>query len=177
MRDMSVYKELRVKAAGLNQPVIGKIKLTENILKDLESALAFSFVIAYTQGLSMLAKASIELKMDIPLPNVIKVWKAGCIIRSSLLGNFTDAYKRDPQLPNLLLDADIAALLKNREDSIRSILSQGIKAKIPMAGISSTAGYYDAFVSMRMPTNLIQAQRDFFGAHTYQRIDKPGVFH
>jgi len=177
MRDLSVYKQQRVQAAKLYNRTNSKIVITEDILAHLENALAFAFVIAYAQGLSMLAKASDELKMNVPLPDVITVWKAGCIIRSALLGNFTEAYQRDPKLPNLLLDGDIAALLKNREESLREVLRLGIGASIPMAGLMSCLGYYDAFLSERMPTNLIQAQRDFFGAHTYQRIDKEGVFH
>ena len=177
MRDLSVYKEQRVKAAQLYQPSINKTIIDNGTLTHLENALSFCFAIAYAQGLSMLAKASVELKMNIPLPDVIKVWKAGCIIRSALLGNFTNAYKNDPQLSNLLLDKDIAAVLKNREESVRQVIVFGVKAKIPMAGIMSALAYYDAFVSNRLPLNLIQAQRDYFGAHTYQRIDKEGVFH
>lgn len=177
MRDLSVYKQQRVQAAKLYSKSYNKIVITEDILAHLENALAFAFVIAYAQGLSMLAKASDELKMNVPLPDVITVWKAGCIIRSALLGNFTEAYQRDPKLPNLLLDGDIAELLKNREESLREVLRLGISSCIPMSGLMSCLGYYDAFLSERMPTNLIQAQRDFFGAHTYQRIDKEGVFH
>jgi 6-phosphogluconate dehydrogenase len=177
MRDLSVYKEQRVRAARVYKSSINKIEITQNDLDHLENALAFCFTIAYAQGLSMLAKASDELNMNIPLPDVIKVWKAGCIIRSALLGNFTEAYRKDSKLPNILLDAEIAELLRNREESLRQILEIGIKSKIPMSGMMSALGYYDAYLSDRMPTNLIQAQRDFFGAHTYQRIDKEGVFH
>lgn len=177
MRELSVYKEQRIRAATLYNSRVNKIEITQNDLDHLENALAFCFTIAYAQGLSMLAKASNELAMNIPLPDVIKVWKAGCIIRSALLGNFTEAFQKDPKLPNLLLDSEIAELLKNREESLRKILELGIKAKVPMAGMMSALGYYDAYLSDRMPTNLIQAQRDFFGAHTYQRIDKQGVFH
>jgi 6-phosphogluconate dehydrogenase len=115
--------------------------------------------------------------MEIPLPSVIQVWKAGCIIRSALLGNFTNAFKLNPQLANLLLDKEIAGLLKSREDSLRKIINLAVSSKIPLPGMMSTIGYYDNYCSERMSTNLIQAQRDFFGAHTYQRIDKPGVFH
>jgi 6-phosphogluconate dehydrogenase len=125
----------------------------------------------------MLAKASAELKMEIPLPAVIQVWKAGCIIRSTLLGNFTNAFKKNHQLSNLLLDNEIVDLLKNRESSLRKITNAAITSKIPLPAMMSALSYYDSFCSERMPTNLIQAQRDFFGAHTYQRIDKPGVFH
>jgi 6-phosphogluconate dehydrogenase len=177
MRDLSVYKDQRIKAAKLYQSSASKTEITQNDLNHLENALAFCFTIAYAQGLTMLAKASDALNMNIPLPDVIKVWKAGCIIRSALLGNFTAAFQKDPKLPNLLLDAEIAELLKNREQSLREVIQMGINAKIPMAGMMSALGYYDAYLSDRMPTNLIQAQRDYFGAHTYQRIDKEGVFH
>ena len=177
MRDLSVYKEQRVRAAKVYGTSINKIEITEDHLNHLENALAFCFTIAYAQGLSMLAKASDEWNMNIPLPDVITVWKAGCIIRSALLGNFTEAFQKDPKLPNLLLDAEIAELLKNREQSVREVIQTAVASKIPIAGIMSALGYYDAYLSDRMPTNLIQAQRDFFGAHTYKRIDKEGVFH
>ena len=177
MRDLSVYKDQRVKAAKLYKRTPKTVAITDDLLVDLENALGFCFAIAYAQGLSMLARASDELKMNIPLPDVIRVWKAGCIIRSALLGNFTDAYKANPRHPNLLLDPQIAAVLKNREDSVRRVLGLGIDARVPLNGMMSALGYYDAFLSDRMPVNLIQAQRDYFGAHTYQRVDKEGVFH
>jgi 6-phosphogluconate dehydrogenase len=176
-RNLSVYKQERVKAAKLYGSGNSKIEFTQELLADLENALAFGFVIAYAQGLSMLAKASVELKMNIPLPSVIQVWKAGCIIRSALLGNFTAAFKKEPQLPNLLLDADIADLLKNRDTSIRDVIAQAVSARIPLPALGSALAYFDAYCSERMSTNLIQAQRDYFGAHTYQRIDREGVFH
>jgi 6-phosphogluconate dehydrogenase len=177
MRDLSVFLDERKKAAALYQPAIKKIPADEKLITELENALAFCFIIAYAQGLSQLAKASDELKMDIPLPSVIQVWKAGCIIRSTLLGNFSSAFEKDPKLPNLLLDADISKLLKQREQSLRYILSVAIDAGVPVAGMASALSYFDAYCSERLPTNLIQAQRDYFGAHTYQRIDKEGVFH
>lgn len=177
MRDLSVYKEQRTKAAQLFQQQIVTHEANTGFISDLENALAFCFVMAYTQGLSMLAKASDELAMNIPLPSVIQVWKSGCIIRSALLGNFTEAFKRDPKLPNLLLDTDIATLVKSREESTRRVVAAAVQSKIPVAGLSSALAYYDAYLSERLPTNLIQAQRDYFGAHTYQRIDKEGVFH
>jgi len=177
-RNLSVYKSERTEAAKIYQPKITPINLPrEELVTELENALAFCFVIAYAQGLNLLAKASTELKMEIPLPSVIQVWKAGCIIRSTLLGNFTNAFKLNPQLTNLLLDKEIATLLKNRENSLRKIINAAVTSKIPLPGIMSTLGYYDSYCSERMSTNLIQAQRDLFGAHTYQRIDKPGSFH
>jgi 6-phosphogluconate dehydrogenase len=176
-RDLSVYKRQRADAAKLYEASVNKLEVTPDILVHLENALAFCFAIAYIQGLSMLAKASDQLKMNIPLPDVIRVWKAGCIIRSALLGNFSEAFEKDPKLPNLLLDKEMARLLKGWEDGIRRTIILGIDAKIPMSGMMSALAYYDSFLSARLPTNLIQAQRDFFGAHTYQRTDKEGVFH
>jgi len=177
LRDLSVYKSLRVKAAKTYKSSTGKVDIDEAMLGDLENTLVFCFAIAYAQGLSMLAVASEAHSMRIPLPDVVRVWKAGCIIRSALLGNFSEAFTKDPQLPNLLLDSEIAGLLQSREQSVRNIVAHCIQAKIPVAGISSALAYYDAFLSERLPTNLIQAQRDYFGAHTYMRIDKEGVFH
>jgi 6-phosphogluconate dehydrogenase len=177
MRNLSIYKEDRTKAASIYKPRSEKINVDEAFLTDLENALAFSFIIAYAQGLNQLAKASIELKMDIPLPSVIRVWKAGCIIRSALLGNFSAAYNRDQFLSNLLLDSDIALLIKEREQSARNLTAAAMRAGIPVAALASTVTYFDAYCSERLPTNLIQAQRDYFGAHTYQRIDREGVFH
>lgn len=177
-RTLSVYKSERVEASKIYQPEIKPISLKkEELINELENALAFCFVIAYAQGLNMLAKASTELKMEIPLPSVIQVWKAGCIIRSALLGNFTNAFQKDPQLVNLLLDKDIAALLESREESLRRVCSLAITSKISILGMGSALSYFDSYCTERLPTNLIQAQRDLFGAHTYQRIDKEGVFH
>ena len=178
LRDLSVYKEERTQAARLYKPGMGNLKsLGDTMEADLEATLLFCFIIAYTQGLAMLAKASTELKMDIPMPKVIQVWKAGCIIRSALLPLFEKAYAANETLSNLLLDKGVAALLQKAEESTRRVVAAAAAAKIPVAGIGSALAYFDAYCSERLPTNLIQAQRDYFGAHTYQRIDKPGVFH
>lgn len=178
LRDLSVYKEERRQAAALYKPGMGVLKSSgEELENHLEAALHFCFIIAYTQGLAMLAKASTELNMAIPLPKVIQVWKAGCIIRSAMLQTFEQAFATNETLSNLLLDKGVAALLQQSEGSIRRIVCEAVEARIPVAGISSALAYFDAYCSERLPTNLIQAQRDYFGAHTYQRIDKPGVFH
>lgn len=178
MRDLSVYKSLRKRAAEVYRPKITKPGGQEQqLLADLENALAFGFTVAYAQGLSMLAKASTALDMGIPLPSVIQVWKAGCIIRSALLGNFSEAFGREADLPNVLLDKDIAGLMQHREESMRRIVTHGVNSRIALPCLSSALSYYDALLSERMPTNLIQAQRDYFGAHTYQRTDREGVFH
>ncbi len=177
MRDLSVYKEQRINAAQLYKPEVSPIEISEQLLSDIENALAFCFAIAYAQGLSMLVQASQIHQMNIPLPDVIKTWRGGCIIRSAFLGNFSKAFEKESTLPNILLDKDIATILMNREESVRAVLAAGMNSRIPMACMSSALAYYDSYLSDRLPTNLIQAQRDFFGAHTYRRIDREGVFH
>ncbi|MES2648958.1 MAG: NADP-dependent phosphogluconate dehydrogenase [Bacteroidota bacterium] len=177
-RIISGYKKERQKAAEIYQTQVAKIIISkESLAEAVEEALTFSFIIAYAQGLSMIAKASIELNMNIHLPAVIQVWKAGCIIRSGLLVHFAKVYEANNTLANLLLSTDIAALLKQYENNTRLVLTAAIGAKIPVAGFMSTLAYFDSYCSERLPTNLLQAQRDYFGAHTYQRIDKDGIFH
>ena len=178
MRDLSVYKDERIAASALYKPktkTIGSNK--EKFIQQLHDALYASTIICYAQGLAMLHKASTELQMDIPLQDVVKIWRSGCIIRSSLLEIFTTAFKKNKQLPNVLLNKKIAVLIKKKLAALRKIIQQASAAKIPVAGLMSALSYFDAFCSERMPTNLIQAQRDYFGAHTYQRIDKEGSFH
>jgi 6-phosphogluconate dehydrogenase len=178
MRDLSVYKEQRIEAGKLYQPEVRRFSLSpESLTALVEDALGFCFVMAYAQGLSVLAKASDVYNMQIPLADVVSIWKGGCIIRSALLYQFDKVFAANATQPNVLLDENIAAFLKNKEAALRQVLSLSIASRIPVAAMSSALGYFDAFCSERLPTNLIQAQRDFFGAHTYQRIDKEGVFH
>jgi 6-phosphogluconate dehydrogenase len=174
MRDLSVYKEQRVKAAGIYGAPDSPISIDETALGH---AIAFAFVIAYAQGLSLLTEASKAYKMNIPMPAVVQVWKAGCIIRSAMLPLFEKAYRQDPQLPNLLLHPELAAWLRERAPAARAVLGSAVQAGIPVAALGSALAYFDAFRSDRLPTNLVQAQRDYFGAHTYRRTDKEGVFH
>lgn len=176
MRTISGYKDERVQAAALyahpqSDPV------SEDWVKEVRDALYFATILSYAQGLAMLHQASKELAMDIPMPEVVSVWRGGCIIRSSLLEIFAKAYGQSPELPNILLNQDVAELVKSIEDNMRKVVAKAILAGVPAAGFMSSLGYFDAYRSERMPTNLIQAQRDYFGAHTYQRIDIPGTFH
>jgi len=179
LRTISAFKEERVQAAALYKPTIKPLKGNkEAIIKQLHDALYFSTIICYAQGLAMLYKASDELKMDIPLKDVVKSWRGGCIIRSSLLEIFYTAYnKKGKKLPNILLDRSIASLLKKKDRNMRAAIKLASQNKLACAALMSALSYFDAYTSERMPTNLIQAQRDYFGAHTYQRIDKEGIFH
>jgi len=178
MRDLSVYKEERVKAATLFNPK-NKIftRNREKIVLQLHDALYLGSLIAYTQGLAMIYKASLIRQMDIPLQDVVKIWRGGCIIRSAQLEIFTAAFKKNSALPNILLNKKIAAIAKKKQSGLRKTIQLFAAARIPAGGLMSALSYLDAYTSDRMATNLIQAQRDYFGAHTYQRIDKEGSFH
>ncbi|MGZ8557294.1 MAG: NADP-dependent phosphogluconate dehydrogenase [Chitinophagaceae bacterium] len=178
MRDISGFKDERVKAAALYKPKIKNfITNKEKLIQQLHDALYAATLITYAQGLTMLHKASVERTMDIPLKDVVKIWRGGCIIRSAQLEIFTAAYKKDTGLSNILLDKKIAAIVKKKQPGLRKMVQQFAIAKIPSAGLMSALAYLDAYTSERLATNLIQAQRDYFGAHTYQRIDKEGSFH
>jgi 6-phosphogluconate dehydrogenase len=177
-REISVYKDERIAASELYKNKAKTVTLDkEKFIHQLHDALYFATIVCYAQGLALLHKASSELGMDVPLPDVVKIWRGGCIIRSALLNDFYKVYKKNPQLQNMLLDKKIARLIRNKEKKLRMIIKQAVPSKIPIAGFSSALAYFDAYCSSQLPTNLIQAQRDFFGAHTYQRVDKEGMFH
>jgi 6-phosphogluconate dehydrogenase len=177
MRNLSSLTDERKQANQLYETRLQKIDMPKKEFSDLlHDAFYFSTIISYAQGLAMLTKASQELNMEIPLPEVVSVWRGGCIIRSALLDQFKNAYS-NPELKNLLLDKNIATLLKKREINAQKIVSIASAHIYPAAGFMSSLNYYNAYRREFLPTNLIQAQRDFFGAHTYQRIDEPGIFH
>jgi 6-phosphogluconate dehydrogenase len=178
MRDISTYKAERTIAATLLKPKIKEIKNEkEKFIRLLHDGLYCAVTLCYAQGLSMLQKASAELKMDIPVQDVVRIWRGGCIIRAAVLDIFTSVYKKNNDLPNILLNKKIVSLVKKNQSALRKVIRQAVAAKIPVAGLMSAIGYLDAYTSERLPVNLIQAQRDLFGAHTYQRIDKEGNFH
>jgi 6-phosphogluconate dehydrogenase len=179
MRSLSSFKEERVSAALLYTSCCKKLEQDkETFINHVHNALYFAILISYVQGLAMLQKASKMLDMEIPIPKVIKVWRGGCIIRSGRLDIFRQAYEQDPSRTNLLLDSNIASILQSKVDSLREIVSVSAQKGYPSGTFMSSLSYYDAYVRGRLPTNLIQAQRDYFGAHTYQRIDEPeSLFH
>lgn len=176
MRNLSGYKDERVQASAVYKPRIKNFSQKEKIVAQLHDALYTATLICYAQGLAMLQKASVERNMDIPLKDVVRIWRGGCIIRSTMLEIFATAYRKK-DLPNILLDRKIAAIVKKKQTGLRKIVQQYAAARIPAAALTSALAYFDAYTSVRLPTNLIQAQRDYFGAHTYQRIDQQGSFH
>ena len=178
MRTVSGYKEERTKASELYSESGAAITVaTEEWIGQVHDALYFATIISYAQGLAMLYQASKELGMDIPLPDAVSVWRGGCIIRSTLLETFTKAYKESPDLSNILLDSGVADIVKSTESNTRAVIAQAALSGIPVAALMSSIAYFDAYRTKYMATNLIQAQRDYFGAHTYQRTDISGTFH
>ncbi len=178
MRNISALKEERSNANNLYNPKIKRITLSNPVfINQLHDALMFSTIISYTQGLAMLAKASVLLKMQIPLQEVIRVWTGGCIIRSSLLNLFASAYQNNPQLQNLLLNEEVAKVLQANQDNLKSVVTTAILNDYPASALSASLNYFNAYSREKLPTNLIQAQRDHFGSHTYERVDMPGIFH
>lgn len=178
MRNLSSLIDERKEASEIYKTDPEKIDTDrKEFISQLKDALYFSTLVSYAQGLAMLTVASTELKMDIPLPEVVSVWRGGCIIRSAMLDIFKKAYQQNADLKNLLLDKNIARILQDKESALQKVVSVAALSNYPAAGLMASLNYFNAYRRRLLPTNLIQAQRDFFGAHTYQRTDKEGIFH
>ena len=149
----------------------------EEFLELLKQTLLSSFIVTYAQGMSLLQIASVENDYDLNLAEIAKIWRGGCIIRSELLEDMRRAYSKNPDLPNMILDDEFAETLSKNRDFWCRINNEFMISQVPSLCLSSALSYFDAFRSPRLPANMIQAQRDYFGAHTYQRIDKEGTFH
>lgn len=177
-RNISSLQEERLDASKI-YPVVptnipGDI---DTFVSEVWDALQFATIMSYAQGLAMLQTASKELAMDIDMPEVVRVWRGGCIIRSTLLEDFFKAFTANPALVNILLDEGMASIVKTKVDGTRSVIAYSALNGIASPGFLAALSYFDAFRSARMSTNMVQAQRDYFGAHTYKRIDMPGTFH
>ena len=178
MRDLSKYKALRVQASEVYAQANAPLNVDRAaFLKQLESAFYFAMVISYAQGMHMLNRASTEYKYDLNMAEITKIWRGGCIIRSAFLQQMFNAYQKDAQLAHLLLDADIARLVSDLQTDARQVVMNTVGAGIATLALASTVGYFDSLRSARMPSNLIQAQRDYFGAHTYELIGQEGTHH
>ena len=147
------------------------------LIDSARQALYASKVTSYAQGMGLLAAASAEYGFDLHPGEIAKIWRAGCIIRASLLGDIMAAYQRDPALVNLLLDDSFREAVESRQDGWRFAIQSAIGMGIPVLALSASLAYFDGYRSERLPANLTQAQRDYFGAHTYRRIDRDGSFH
>ncbi len=178
-RILSSQKEERVKAAGILTGPARKYDggSPQKLIDAVRDALYASKICSYAQGMSLLKKASEEYKYNLDLGTIAKIWRAGCIIRARFLNDITNAYNRNKDLPNLLVDEEFRKAIDTRQEAWRFVIKCAIEMGIPMPAMSASLAYYDSYRSERLPANLIQAQRDFFGAHTFERIDKPGTFH
>jgi 6-phosphogluconate dehydrogenase len=178
MRHLSAFKKEREEGEDILIGPENKIKeKTEAVIEKLENALYFSMLVTYAQGMELLRIASNEKEFGLHLDDVARIWRGGCIIRADLLNNLLKAFKNDPSAVNVLLDQELAEIADRNEPDTRSVILYAAEAGIPVPGIMSAIGYFDAYRSSWLPDNLIQAQRDYFGSHTYERVDRDGVFH
>ena len=143
----------------------------------VHDALYASKICSYAQGFSILAAAAAEHKWDLNLGEIAMIWRGGCIIRAKFLSRIKQAYEKDPKLANLLLDPYFRQTVENAQRKWRRVVSSAATFGLPVPAFSSALSYFDSYRTEKLPANLIQAQRDYFGAHTYERTDRPGIFH
>ena len=143
----------------------------------MEQALYFATITTYAQGMALLQKASKEYNYGLNLAEVAKIWRGGCIIRATLLEPISVAYAQQPDITNLMLSEAVSAELAGAQNGIRKVVGLAAEAGVPVPAIMASLAYYDTYRHGWLPANLLQAQRDYFGAHTYKRTDREGVFH
>ncbi len=177
-RFMSAIKEQRVSASKmLKGPEVEFTADKDTLVEDIGKALYASKICSYAQGFDLLTQASQEYNWNLSLGDIALLWRGGCIIRAQFLDRIKEAYDRNPDLANLLLDPYFREIINESQDSWRRVVSLAVQYGIPVPCFSSALAYYDSYRREKLPANLIQAQRDYFGAHTYERIDKEGTFH
>ncbi|MFZ4885333.1 NADP-dependent phosphogluconate dehydrogenase [Enterococcus lactis] len=178
-RYISAYKEERVQASKILSRT-NDFEFTRDkkeLVEKIREALYFSKIMSYAQGFAQLRVASKEFDWDLPFGEIAKIWRAGCIIRARFLQKITDAYDKNPEIENLLLDDYFVEITKKYQQSVRDVVALAVQAGVPVPTFSSAIAYFDSYRAERLPANIIQAQRDYFGAHTYERVDKEGIFH
>ena len=178
-RVISSRKDERVSASKiLPQPELPKFTGDrEELIQAVHDALYASKIVSYAQGVELLGDASLSYKWNLNIADIATIWRGGCIIRTKFLNRLVEAYQRDPQLHNLLLDPFFRDIIAKTQQNWRTAVAIAIKHGVAVPAFSASLAYFDSYRSARLPSNLLQAQRDFFGAHTYERIDKRGVFH
>ncbi|MFW5839878.1 MAG: decarboxylating NADP(+)-dependent phosphogluconate dehydrogenase [Planctomycetota bacterium] len=173
-RCLSALKEERVEASkqltGPSPKFEGDRK---SFLNDIRDALYASKIVSYAQGYQLMREAAKEYSWDLNYGGIALMWRGGCIIRSQFLGKIRDAYKNDPELVNLLLDPYFKKAVIESQEAWRRVVAHAVVQGVPVPAFSSALAYFDGYRSERLPANLLQAQRDYFGAHTYERVDKP----
>jgi 6-phosphogluconate dehydrogenase len=177
-RYLSALKVERETASQLlPRPAVQFTGSRDEAISQLRHAFYAAMVITYAQGMTLLQAASAEYNYDLDLERVARIWRGGCIIRSALLEDLRQAYQARPDLPNLLVDPNLAAVILEREGDLRLTIQRAAALAVPAPGFMVALAYLDSYRSARLPANLIQAQRDNFGSHTYQRVDEEGTFH
>ncbi len=175
-RVLSSHRDERLEASKeLPGPAIGTFKGNkQETIQAIHDALYASKICSYAQGMNLIRSGSDTHGWNINLGEISRIWKGGCIIRAQFLDRIKAAFARRPDLPNLLLDADFKAWVLDAQPRWRQVVSTAQSLGIPVAAMSASLAYFDTFRAANLPLNLTQAQRDFFGSHTYQRIDRPG---
>ena len=179
MRDLSKYKSLRTEAANVYKSDSNNFtgKDQDEFLENLEDAFYFSMILIYGQGMHLLSKASAAYDYKLKLDEIAKIWRGGCIIRASFLEIIYNAFKTNSSLSHLLLDKDVRSIIDKITPVAREAVVKAITAGISIPAYTATLSYFDSIRGEQMPLNLIQAQRDYFGAHTYELVGKEGSFH
>jgi len=173
-RFLSALKDERVAASKVLHGPNGKFDGDrKQMIEDIRRALYASKIVSYAQGFTLMRAASIEYGWNLNYGNIALLWRNGCIIRSVFLGKIKEAFDRDPDLPNLLLDPFFKEKIESTQDSWRRVAAAALTYGIPVPAMTAALTYYDGYRSERLPANLTQAQRDYFGAHQYERVDRP----
>ncbi|HNT22839.1 MAG TPA: NADP-dependent phosphogluconate dehydrogenase [Anaerolineales bacterium] len=177
-RILSAFKDERVNASKILLGPISQISTDPQMVIDwVKDALYAAKVCSYAQGFALMRLASKEYDYHLTFAEIARIWRGGCIIRARFLNDIRRAFTNDPDLPNLLVDPDFARAMNARQAALRKVVSLAAENGIPALAFSSALAYFDAYRSARLPANLTQAQRDYFGAHTYRRVDRSGTFH
>jgi 6-phosphogluconate dehydrogenase len=173
-RALSALKDERMNAAKLLSGTVSRFTgITQTFIRDLEQAVYTSKIISYTQGYMLFRAAAREYGWNLNYGGIALMWRGGCIIRSAFLGKIKEAFEANPSLENLLLDPYFTKQVCSAQAGWRRVVARAVKAGIPVPAMSSALAFFDGYRHTRLPANLLQAQRDYFGAHTYQRVDRP----
>jgi len=177
-RTVSAIKDERVAAASvLSGPSVAYTGDRNAFVEKVRRALLAAKICAYAQGFQLLRAGDREHQWDLPFGTIASVWRAGCIIRARLLEDIRRAFERNAEVANLLVDEHFARVMGECQQDLRDVVAAAAQHGVAVPAFMSALAYYDAYRSARLPANLLQAQRDYFGAHTYRRIDRPGKFH
>jgi len=173
-RFISSLKKERVKASPLFPgPAKKAVTDRKQLANDIRKALYASKIVSYAQGFNLLRNAAQEYGWDLNYGEIAMIWRGGCIIRSAFLNKIYEAFTRDPKLPNLIMDGYFSSILNDNSESWRRVITGAVNTGVPVPAMSAALSWFDSYRSAWLPASLLQAQRDYFGAHTYQRIDKP----